>query len=122
MRLRPVVLLALAVLLFDATWTRFAADPPPPANMSVVGWIIPISGENTNCPVATHDLRECPSIPPNAYYGYYLVIEKGIVNGWRKDNMWANVLGDLDLNTCAPYRLIHVRRLAKTELFPLPCN
>jgi hypothetical protein len=123
MRLRSVFLLALAVLLFDATWTRFAADPPPP-NMSVIGWIIPISGENTNCPVATHDLRECPSIPPSLYSGYYLVFEKGFDNGWRKDNIdniWANVLGDLDLNTCAPYRLIHVRRLAKTRLIPPPC-
>jgi hypothetical protein len=121
MRLRPAFLLAFALLLFDATWTRFAADPPPPPNISAIGWVIPLSGEDTNCPVATHDLRGCPSIPPSAFSGYYLVFEKGIGNGWRQDNNWANVLGDLDLNTCAPYRLIRVRRLTKTDLIPLPC-
>ena len=117
MRLRPVFLLPLVVLLLDATWTRFAADPPPPPNISAIGWIIPVSGANANCPVATHDLRGCPSIPPNPFSGFYLV-----VHGSGKDNMWANVLGDLDLNTCAPYRLIHVRRVAKTDVIPNPCG
>ena len=78
MRLRAILLLAFAVLLLDAARTRFAADPPPPSNISAIGWITPISPENTNCPVATHDLRECPSLSP----GYYLVIEK--TNGWAK--------------------------------------
>jgi hypothetical protein len=72
--------------------------------------------------VATHDLRGCPSIPPTAYSGYYLVKEKGTGNGWQQDTTWANVLGDLDLVTCAPYRLIRVRRLAKTDVIPNPCD
>jgi hypothetical protein len=124
MRLRPGFLLGLAVLLLDATWTRFAADPPPPGNFKGIGWISPISGENTNCPVATHDLRGCPSIPPNAGTGYYLVSDKGLLHGRRQDNMWEVVLGDLDLNTCAPYSLIHVQRLEKPPrgVFPPPCN
>jgi hypothetical protein len=117
MRLRAILLLAFALLLLHAARTRVAADPPPPSIISAIGWITPISPENTSCPVATHDLRECPSLPP----GYYLVIEK--TNGWAKIGGWGTVRGALDLDTCAPYSLIHVRRLAKkTEVFPLPCN
>jgi hypothetical protein len=37
MRLRPVLLLALAVLLLDATWTRFAASAEP--------WLWLLSGD-----------------------------------------------------------------------------
>jgi hypothetical protein len=29
--------------------------------------------------------------------------------------------GNLDLDTCAPYTLIHVRRVAKADLIPPPC-
>lgn len=117
MRLRAILLLAFAVLLLHAAQTRFAADPPPPSNISAIGWITPISPENTNCPVATHDLRECPSLSP----GYYLVIEK--TNGWAKIQGWGAVRGALDLDACAPYKLIHVRRLVKkTEVPPPPCN
>jgi hypothetical protein len=53
MRLRAVFLLAFAMSLLDAAWTRFAADPPPPITYTDVGWITPISTEDTNCPVAT---------------------------------------------------------------------
>ena len=115
MRLRAVFLLTFAVLLLDAARTRFAADPPPPINFSAIGWITPISPEDTNCPAATHDLRSCPSLTP----AYYLVFEKA--NDGPNDQLWANVLGDLDVDTCAPYSLIHVRRVAKTKLIPPPC-
>jgi hypothetical protein len=116
MRLRSVFLLAFAVLLLDAAWTRFAADPPPPNTISEVGWITPISPENTNCPVATHDLRSCRSLTPS----HYLVFEKA--KGSAKKHIWANVLGTLDPDTCAPYELIHVRRLAKTDVIPRACE
>ena len=126
MRLRAVIMLSLTVLLFDATWTRFAADPPPPGNYSAGGWVLPISGENTKCPVATHDLRGCPSIPPNEFVGYYLLIDEHLLseNGWKQSGMWGSVLGDLDLYSCSPYRLIRVRRLEKPPhgVFPPPCD
>jgi hypothetical protein len=115
MRLRAVFLLAFAMSLLDTAWTRFAADPPPPITYTDVGWITPISTEDTNCPVATHDLRSCPSLTPHAY----LVFEKR--KGSPNQQIWAKVLGDLDLDTCAPYRLIHVRRVAKTDLVPHGC-
>jgi hypothetical protein len=117
MRLRAILLLAFAVLLLHAARTRLAADPPPRSNISAIGWITPISPENTNCPVATHDLRDCPSVPP----GHYLVIEK--TTGWAKIRGWITVRGALDLDACAPYKLIRVRRLARqTEVLPPPCN
>ena len=117
MRLRAILLLAFAVLLLHVARTRVAADPPPPSNISAIGWITPISPENTTCPVATHDLRECPSLSP----GYYLVIEK--TNGWAKTSGWGTVRGALDLDAGAPYKLIHVSRLAKkTEVLPHACN
>ncbi len=117
MRLRVILLLGFAALLFHAARARLAADPPPPINISVPGWITPIPWENTNCPVATHDLRSCPSLPG----GHYLVIEK--TNGWGKIRGYGTVHGALDLDTCAPYKLIHVRRLSKkTAVPPLPCD
>ena len=114
MRLRAAFLLAFTVLLLDAARSRLVADPPPD-NVSVVGWITPIPG-NTNCPVATHDLRSCLSIPSFTY----LVFEKA--NGSIKDHAWGKVGGFLDLNTCAPYTLIHVRRVGKTDIVPPPCE
>jgi hypothetical protein len=117
MRLRAVLLLAFAVLLLHPAGTRFAADPPPPSDISAIGWITPISLEDSNCPIATHDLRECRSLAP----GYYMVIEK--TRGWAKISGWGTVRGTLDLDACAPYKLIHVRRLMKkTEVLPPPCN
>jgi hypothetical protein len=115
MRLRAALLLAFAVSLLDAAWTRFAADPPPPGSFSAIGWITPVSPEHTNCPVATHDLRSCPSLTP----AYYLEFEKP--KETPNDQIWAKVLGDLDVDTCAPYNLIHIRRVAKTKLTPPPC-
>ena len=115
MRLRAILLLAFAVLLLHAARTRVAADPPPPSIISAIGWITPTSSENTNCPVATHDLRSCPSLRPSAY----VVFEKA--KGSTNRQIWAKVLGNMDLVTCAPYTLIHVRRAAKTDIVPPPC-
>ena len=115
MRLRTVFLLTFAVSLLDTAWTRFAADPPPPITYTTFAWITPIAPEDTNCPVATHDLRSCPSLTPSAY----VVFEKA--KGSTNRQIWAKVLGNMDLVTCAPYTLIHVRRAAKTDIVPPPC-
>ena len=118
MRLRAVLLLAIAALLSDTTGTRLAADPKPPELATAGGVIFKLVPEDTRCPAATHIMKSCENDP-----GTFLVFD----NPNRRHNNiptgYSTVRGEEDFAACPPYRLVHVRHFARFHhgVFPPPC-
>jgi hypothetical protein len=114
MRLRAVLLLALFALLCVLPSTRLAADKfKPPTSAGVIQ---PIPAGDTHCPAATNALFYCGGMPPTAYLAIGKI--KGSKNYLCR---YVDIFGTKDMTTCPGYTLIHVERVAKPLVPPLPC-
>jgi len=116
MRLRSILLLAVAALLSDATGTYFAAHRKPPRPFTAAGAIFKIVPEDTRCPAATHVMLLC-----DTDHGTFLVFnnpKKRHNNLPGSSNM---VRGEEDFEACPPYRLVHVKFLGRlSRKYPPP--
>ena len=115
MRPRAILLVAFCALICDAGPRQLVADSPH-QHFVGVGVIGPIPAGDTNCPVATNAIYGCINSPISVY----VVFDKA--KGKNRNCQYVTIYGDVDVDTCPGYRLVHVTQVKKPLVPPTPCE
>ena len=103
--------LALALALLGTAIPAPPVSADPPEIVERKGYMLP----SRACPAATHALQTCPDFVPQAF----VVFDRGRGRMGHISG-WVTLRGELDLVSCAPYPLLHVRRAHDDDSIPPP--